>query len=253
MNGTDPGGPNMPCPKPSPSLERQQVPERDRPLGGHGVVERAVSPGQHPPRSELGQELVDRVVEPEHALLDQDEGGDGGDRLRHRRDAEDRVRLGPARRLQLRLAVPRQQRHHLGRLSALDRPGQQVGHPAEPRLREPAHRSTPFSLKRTLLLLLVDHHDVRLGQRRAELADRERVLGHQHPGRPRTASRPPATGRTAPCPPPPTGSRPGSAGSARPGSRRGGGPRPSARPARPRPHPRPSRARWRTPTAAAGR
>jgi hypothetical protein len=51
--------------------------------------------GQHPAVGQLGKQVVDRVVEPEPALLDEDERGHRGDRLGHRRDAEDAV--GPHR------------------------------------------------------------------------------------------------------------------------------------------------------------
>ena len=75
-----------------PEPEREQVPHRDRPGGGDRLaVDGTVRIDQHPPVGELRQQVVDRLVEPEPALLDEDEGCDGDDRLGHRRDAEERV------------------------------------------------------------------------------------------------------------------------------------------------------------------
>ena len=43
--------------------------------GRHGVVERPVGVGEHPAVGELGQQPVDRLVEPDAALLDQEQRG----------------------------------------------------------------------------------------------------------------------------------------------------------------------------------
>ena len=84
-----------------PEPEREHVVQRDRPVGGDGVaVDRAPRVDEHPPVGELGQQVVDGIVEPQPALLDEDQRADGDDRLGHRRDAEDRVaadRLAPRR------------------------------------------------------------------------------------------------------------------------------------------------------------
>jgi hypothetical protein len=60
-------------------------------MGRRGVVHRPVDPAHHAPVGQLGQEPVDRVVEAQHAFLEQDHGGHRGDRLGHRRDAKDAV------------------------------------------------------------------------------------------------------------------------------------------------------------------
>ena len=60
-------------------------------LRRHGVVERPVEPLQHPAVGELGQQPIDRLVQPQLALLDQDHRRHRRDRLGHRGDAEDRV------------------------------------------------------------------------------------------------------------------------------------------------------------------
>ena len=81
-----------------PETERQDVVHRDRPMRRDGVaLDRAPRVDEHPPVGELGKQVVDRVLEPEPALLDEDERGHRDDRLRHRRDAKDGVaanRLG---------------------------------------------------------------------------------------------------------------------------------------------------------------
>ncbi len=53
-------------------------------------------PGEHLPVGQLGQPLVDRLVQSQPALVDEDQRGDSGHGLRHRRDAEDGV-LGDRR------------------------------------------------------------------------------------------------------------------------------------------------------------
>ena len=71
--------------------EREQVPNRDRPLGGHRLVERRRSGHQHPAIGELGQPGIDRVVEPDPSFVDEHQRSQRGEGLRHRRDAHDRV------------------------------------------------------------------------------------------------------------------------------------------------------------------
>ena len=132
--------------KPKPGAERQQVAQGDRALRGHGVVERRVEPRQHAAIRELGQERIDRLVEPEHALLDEDQRRHGRHRLRHRGDPEDGVarhRVARAQRLQAervdaRLAAPVEQRDEPGDSAALHVPRQDVTHAAQARLRESA-------------------------------------------------------------------------------------------------------------------
>ena len=80
-----------------PEPERQHVVHRDRPLGRDGVaVDRPRGVDEHPPVGQLGQQLVDRIVEAQPALLDEEQRADRHDRLGHRGDAEDAVAAGPA-------------------------------------------------------------------------------------------------------------------------------------------------------------
>ena len=74
--------------------ERQHVVHRDGADGWHRrAVDRAERIEEHLSIGELGQQVVDRVVEAQPALLDQHERGHRRDRLAHRRDAEHRVAL----------------------------------------------------------------------------------------------------------------------------------------------------------------
>ena len=58
----------------------------------HDVVDRALGRTHHLGRRQLGQPPGDRVVERHEPFVDQEHQRRGGDRLRHRRDAHDRVR-----------------------------------------------------------------------------------------------------------------------------------------------------------------
>ena len=71
--------------------EAEEVFEGDRPVGGDRVVELGVDRPQHTPVRQFGQKVVDRILEPEEALLDQRHRRDGGDRLCERGDPEDGV------------------------------------------------------------------------------------------------------------------------------------------------------------------
>ena len=75
-------------------LEREDVVHGDRTLRGDRLaVHRPAWLDEDAPPGELGQEIVDWILEPEPALLDEDQRADGGDRLGHRGDAEDAVAL----------------------------------------------------------------------------------------------------------------------------------------------------------------
>ena len=76
--------------------EREQVVDRDGPVAGTVSPRRPPAVDEHAPVRQLGKQVVDRVVEPQPALLDEDHRRHGRDRLGHRRDAEDAV---AARRL----------------------------------------------------------------------------------------------------------------------------------------------------------
>ena len=67
----------------------EQVLDRDGSVGGHRVVELGVDGAQHPAIGELGQQVVDGLVQVQHPFLDQGHRRDRGDRLGERRDAED--------------------------------------------------------------------------------------------------------------------------------------------------------------------
>ena len=49
----------------------EQVPDGDRSVGGHRVVELGVDGAQDPAMGELRQQVVDRLVQAQHSLLDQ--------------------------------------------------------------------------------------------------------------------------------------------------------------------------------------
>ena len=76
----------------------------------------------------LGQEPIDRLVEAHDALLEQDHRRHGGDRLGHRRDAEDRVAPhrtatingGHADHIDVCLAPPAHDRDDAGRGATVD-------------------------------------------------------------------------------------------------------------------------------------
>jgi hypothetical protein len=100
-----------------PEREGQQVPGRDGAAGRHGIVERPVHLAQHPPAGQLGQQPVDRLVQPDQPLVHKSQGGHPGNRLRCGRDPEQRVtRNGrpadrqPPERLDVNLVSDRHQR-----------------------------------------------------------------------------------------------------------------------------------------------
>ena len=138
-SGSAPGGASDDARSPSRNVSRSRT--RDRPLRRHGVVERAVEARQHPAIGELGQQPIDRLVEAQRALLDQDHRRRGRDRLGHRGDAEDRVaahRLAAAERLRadrvdVHLAAAADQRDEPRHAAALDVAGHDVVHAAQPR------------------------------------------------------------------------------------------------------------------------
>ena len=72
---------------------RQQILERDRPLGGIGRVQRPVRITQHAHVRELGRPATDRIVQGEAPFLEQRQGDDRRDRLGDRSDPEQCVAL----------------------------------------------------------------------------------------------------------------------------------------------------------------
>jgi hypothetical protein len=110
-----------------PCGERQQVPHRDRPIGGDGVRQRSVHPAQYPRSGQLREQAVDGLVETERAFASQSQDERARDRLGRRRDPEERV---PAHRitterqhavgLHVHLVAARHQRHQPGHLAQAD-------------------------------------------------------------------------------------------------------------------------------------
>jgi hypothetical protein len=143
-----------------PHAERQQVAHGDRPLRRHRVVERPVEPPEDRAPRQLGQQPIHRLVQPELALLHQDHGRRGRDRLGHRGDAKDRVapdRVAAAERLHadridVHLAAPAEQIDDAGHGAALDMAGHDVVHAAEPRRGQSsgAHRCSSVKARATL-------------------------------------------------------------------------------------------------------
>ena len=114
--------------------EGQEIAHADRTLCRHRDVDRRFEALEHAAVGQFWQEIVDRIVEPELALLDQDQGRRRRDRLGHRGDAEDGVaphrgvaleRL-PADRLDMGLAAPAHQRHQAGHGAARDVGGESM-------------------------------------------------------------------------------------------------------------------------------
>jgi hypothetical protein len=70
-----------------PRSMRQQIVDRDLPVGRYRAVER---PGRRPQHAHR-RPSRDRIVERDPPLLEQHQRGNRRDRLRHRRDAENRV------------------------------------------------------------------------------------------------------------------------------------------------------------------
>ena len=106
-----------------------------------GASRRAAPGGRRAPEA-----TVDGLVEAEPALLDEDHRRDRGHRLRHRRDAEDRVvahRFTLERRLADRvdmdLAAPAHDRHDAGTGAAIDVRRHRLAQTSQPRLASPAN------------------------------------------------------------------------------------------------------------------
>jgi hypothetical protein len=131
----------------------QEVAQRERAVGRHGVVKRAVDRAQDLAVGELRQPAVDRIVEPDLRLLDQNHRGYGGDRLGHRGDAEERVaphRLAASGRLQadridMHRAPPAHRHDDARHLAALDVTRHDLVHPAEPCSGQSAAAHAPAS------------------------------------------------------------------------------------------------------------
>ena len=128
----------------------QQVPQRYRAFRRNGVLQRPVRIDEHGHLRKLREEVVDWVIETESAVLDERHRTRRDDRLRHRAHAADRVarhrRSRPgtveresARRFDVNLAVPGQDRHHTRNDSGVDLTIQQAPHPSQSFCREAIH------------------------------------------------------------------------------------------------------------------
>lgn len=106
----------------------QQLAQGECAIGGNGVADLAVETAQDLAIGEFGEEFVHGIVEPEAALLDQDQCGDRSDRLGHRGNPKDRVALHrrvPTMRecadgVDMDLVVPGNERDDAGNVATLD-------------------------------------------------------------------------------------------------------------------------------------
>jgi hypothetical protein len=130
--------------------EGEHVVQGDRPVGRDGVaVDRSPPVDEHPPVGELWEQVVDGIVEPQAALLQEDQCGDGGHRLAHRGDAEDRVplhrgRLAAGQRAgdaDLDVLVTGRQPGDAADGAVLDVPGHDLAQPGDPARVESTHAS----------------------------------------------------------------------------------------------------------------
>jgi hypothetical protein len=78
---------------PEAERERQQVAGGDRSLGGHGLVQRPVGSLENTAPGQLGKQRLDRLVEPDQAVVDERHRDRRGDRLARGGDPEQRVAL----------------------------------------------------------------------------------------------------------------------------------------------------------------
>ena len=129
--------------EPEAEAEGEQIAQGDRAVGGHGLIERAVEAGHHLAVRQLRQEALDRVVEAEQALLDQDHRQSGADRLGEGGDAEDGVALERAAlvglladHIDVDFAAPLDQRDQPGHAIRADVAGHDLVHSLQPRPRE---------------------------------------------------------------------------------------------------------------------
>ena len=91
-------------------------------------MERCVDPAQHPPPGQLGEEPLHRVLEGQHAVVDEGHGAGGGDGLGDRGDAEDGVarqrrrivESGGAEHLDVDVVAPRHEGGEPGNLATRD-------------------------------------------------------------------------------------------------------------------------------------
>ncbi|MEY2458770.1 MAG: hypothetical protein QOG30_600 [Acidimicrobiaceae bacterium] len=114
--------------------ERQHVLDRDRPLGGHGVVELGIDRPQYGRCRQLGKPAFDGVVERHRAVFDEQHRRRACDRLGDRRDAEDGVasdRFGVVEglvpdRFDVHVVARRHERDEPGHVASLDVASQRV-------------------------------------------------------------------------------------------------------------------------------
>ncbi len=122
--------------------EGEQIAHGDRTLRGNRVVGLRGDRFEHATARKFRQPRLHGFIEPQLALLDQNHGGNGGDRLGERSDAKDRVALHRRRiakrqgaeRLDMYVIMMTDQRDDPGNLLALDISRQHLMHSLEPRL-----------------------------------------------------------------------------------------------------------------------
>jgi len=132
----------------------QQIPQGDRAIRRNGVLQRPVGIGEHGHLRELGEEVVDPVVETEGAVLHERHRTRRDDRFRHGAHATDRVgrhrRCRPdtverksARRLDMDVAVAGQDRHHTGNDAGVDKTTEPLPDPGQSFGRKASHSHLP--------------------------------------------------------------------------------------------------------------
>ena len=147
---------SMPQPSRNVSTSRSVI---GRSRGDGVAVDRPARIDEHPPVGELGQQLVDRLVEAQPALLDEDQRGDRDDRLRHRGDSEDGVALhriarrrGSARRTaDGDVVVARHQPGGAAQRAVLHVAGHHLGQPIEPLAIRNRSRNVRHARRRELI------------------------------------------------------------------------------------------------------
>ena len=131
--------------------EREDVAHRDGARRGHGLaVEWSATVDEDVAARELGQQIVDGLVESEPAILDEDQRSNRAHRLRHRREAEDRVArdrppLAPrqgAGDADFDVTVARGEPGETSGVSQIDMVGHGVVKATQPCLLESAHTPT---------------------------------------------------------------------------------------------------------------
>ncbi len=121
--------------------EGQQIPHGDRPCCRDRAFQRPAGIAEHPHVRQLRQEVVNRIIQAESAILDKRHRTRGDDRLRHRGHATDRVACHrrpracalereSARRLDVHLAVAGQDGYRTRNEAGVDVTLEELSHPS---------------------------------------------------------------------------------------------------------------------------